>query len=309
MPETVIVFGAHGSGVAEVARELGRLGYTAPEPAAQQRIDDAVLQLIGTPDPGPPNAAPGWEHQPDLEPLRERAAALLGGLDGKRALAGERLSRTFPVWRPVLDGNLRFVICVCPPAETAALAGSPDHPGVSPWDWGESWLDATARALQQAGPDPRLVLFRDEVAGAARLAAFLDAPTPEDSAPAGRGATGAGWRLPAEAQAAYLLLRAAEDARRRPGGLVASEALEDAVADLWHAQRAAAATRAHRDDVRGRLDWTHDQLEQTQQAFAQTEAVLGQATHVMEVAAEEREQLRAALDEARGELARLRGER
>jgi hypothetical protein len=117
----VCVTGMHRSGTSVVTRLLVELGLYVGEdkdllaPAPDNRdgywerqdiveLNDELLRMLGGSAIEPPLLEPGWEQSTALDPLRERATALLGSWTAGQQLVGwkdPRTSLTLPFWRTV----------------------------------------------------------------------------------------------------------------------------------------------------------------------------------------------------------------
>jgi hypothetical protein len=284
MRTAVCVLGFHRSGTSMTTRLLNLLGvelggdllpanYDNPrgfwEPRWMVRFNDEILAAVDAGYMVPPRLDAPWGR---LQALRERAGALLDENLGEFdlfAVKDPRLCLTWPFWQPLVAervDEIRYVICLRSPAETAASMVKRDrYPGVTHAQWGDLWLDYTGRSLAAARDASRLIMFyddllrspRDEVC---RLADHVGLPWPEGEAAAELEAsidasmrhhaaslheTAGDDRLPAAARSAYVALRAAAVADRDVAG-----ALERTVEDLWRAQYASgerdAALTVHR---------------------------------------------------------------
>jgi O-antigen biosynthesis protein len=267
-PTAVCVLGFHRSGTSMATRLLNLLGVELGgdllppdvdnprgfwEPRWMVRLNDEILAAVDASYMRPPALDAPWG---DLRELRERAGALLDGNLSGAPLFGfkdPRLCLTWPFWKDLVAeraGEIRYVLCLRSPAETAASMVRRDrYPGVAHEDWGDLWLDYTGRALAATRGAPRLLVFYDDLvrggaAEARRLADHVGADWPEAELEAAIDAgmrhhaasltqTAADERLPAAARAAYVSLRAAATAGRE-----LAACLERTAEDLWRARRA-----------------------------------------------------------------------
>jgi hypothetical protein len=279
-PRTAVcVLGFHRSGTSMATRLLNLLGVELGgdllppdadnprgfwEPRWMVRLNDEVLAAVGASYMCPPALDAQWG---DLHELRERAGALLDENLGAPPLFGfkdPRLCLTWPFWRDLVAervDEIRYVICLRSPAETAASMVRRDrYPGVTHADWGDLWLEYTGRALAATRGVPRLLVFyndllRSGLDAAQQLAEHVGAPWPP-AAGALQGAIDAGMRhhtspltataadqrLPAAARSVYVSLRAAATAGRE-----LAACLERTAEDLWRERRAAGVLAAHRE--------------------------------------------------------------
>src|SRR5690242_6670293 len=162
-------------------------------------LNDAILSVFGGSFEHPPDLPPGWQNDPALDALKERARGLLSRYFGSARLWGfkdPRNSITQPFWRELVPG-MAAVLCIRAPEDVATSWQRHDR-GVNDLDWNEPlsvWLQYNAAALQGTSGAERLVVSQerflahpqDEVD---RLASFLtDLGAPPDAA-AVREATG-----------------------------------------------------------------------------------------------------------------------
>jgi hypothetical protein len=274
------VVGAHRSGTSLTTRVLIELGLAGGRPEhmlpADERdnpagywehsdviaINDAILAALGGESQRPPAPTDGWQRDPALRPLCERARELYeqrfaGG--ARWVWKDPRLSLTLPLWREVMPAQA-FVVCVRNPLEVSASLHA-RHPGVfTTRELVGTWLEYTVSALDATADRPRLVVLYDDYFDAPdwqldRLAAFLGG-VPAESLVAARRLVEASLRrnratahdlvrsdeVPSEATLLYLLLR---EAHRPPG--TQPTPLHDGFARELRARR---RERALRDDGR-----------------------------------------------------------
>lgn len=319
---TISVLGFHRSGTSLTARVLNLLGVDLGaqddllaagevdnprgywEPRWMNEINDELLATLGSSWWKPFPATPGWERDPRLDALRERAAATLEQKLGDVQLRGwkdPRTTLTLPFWRQLVPEQ-RYVVCVRNPIDAVASLQRRPEPTLPVLEWGELWLEYLARALVETTGRPRMVVFYDDFFSAEaerlveRLAEFAGVPLrPDDErrAPALAVAEGnlrrhatsarelaADPGVPAAARTAYLALRAVT----APGGdddaCAADErldrAIERVVPDLWWSLRSA------RDAART--------------AEAETAATALEGERALERASELADELRAEID-------------
>ncbi len=200
----VCVTGMHRSGTSFVAGALGRLGVSLGRPdrmlkpgpdnpkgyfeiKALQQLDDEILSQLGGAWDQPPVLDPGWEHDPSLAQLRERASAVLDdafGPDGARAPViawkDPRLSLLLPFWRTVTPIATTIVV-VRDPVEVAASLAVRGY-AVGAAQAASLWLRYVFAAI---AADPFHLLVRhtdmfDDLPGTMRrLAAHLGLPAPD----------------------------------------------------------------------------------------------------------------------------------
>ncbi|HEX3517719.1 MAG TPA: sulfotransferase [Solirubrobacteraceae bacterium] len=231
------------------------------EPRWMLELNDEILSKLGTDWWHPLTAPPGWERLPELDPLRERARALLEEKFGDEPVWGWKESRTtltLPFWRELLP-DVRYVICLRNPMDAISSFQRRPEPTQSTGAWGDLWLEYTARALVETRGHPSLLVFyedyfRDGPGQIARLASFLGLSQPETGDPSSRlfqeieqslrhhstspRELAVAWGIAPAARMLFLALRAAEDLRRqspptRAGGDGAiSEAIERLAPEL-----------------------------------------------------------------------------
>jgi len=265
----ICVLGMPRSGTSLITRVLNIMGValgpeqhmlepTASNPKGywEQReinaLNDAILSVFGGSFEHPPDLPPGWQHDPALDPLRTRAAALVTEYFADAPLWGfkdPRNSITHQFWRELVPG-MAAVLCVRAPEDVASSWQRHDR-GVHDLDWDELlgvWLHYNSAALQGTSGAPRVVVSHERFLAEPReelrrLAAFLTAigvpPNPSTVGEAARAVDGQlvhhhtdpleslrDERVPAATRALYemlLDLAAGEE----------SEALDTRAAELW----------------------------------------------------------------------------
>jgi hypothetical protein len=183
----ICVLGMGRSGTSLVARIVGLLGVTlgardrmlAPvegdnptgywEQSAVVELNEEILAYLGGAWDLPPALAPGWEHDPELDPFVERAQVVLREhFDGAK-LWGWKDPRTtilLPLWRRVV-GDLDAIVCVRDPISVARSLARRD-PERYPFDKSVAlWLHYSATALRQTKGTRRVIVFYDD---------WIDAP-------------------------------------------------------------------------------------------------------------------------------------
>ena len=86
------------------------------------RFNAELLQSAGGIWKDPPSLPPGWEADPRLDPVRERAREMLESTFGDAPLWGwkdPRSALTLPFWQALLP-DMRYVVCVRNPLDVAA---------------------------------------------------------------------------------------------------------------------------------------------------------------------------------------------
>ncbi len=131
------------------------------ENIAAGRINEAVLEALGGGwDYLPHDVKPGWENHPGLEPLREKARALISSFSGHEPWGWKdpRLCLTLPFWQPLLP-DYRVIICVRHPLD---IAGSlMRRNGLSRAFSLHLWHEHNQHVLEHTGPEQRLVTHYD----------------------------------------------------------------------------------------------------------------------------------------------------
>jgi hypothetical protein len=299
-------------------------GVTAPLQALDRHAREVLVRAGSDPD-GPFDVTPGWHADPGLDSLRAAIERELDGAagDGGWLLSDERIGPATPFWRPLLEARrqrVRWILCLRPPLACSKALLARDGNQQSPWTWGATWLDWTARALAGTRGAERLLLFENDVradpAGSLeRAQAFCGAPAHPVGAPvasASLGGLGAvepeddpadAWRLPVEARAAYALLRHADRAARDGAGPAVPATAAVLAQELAHAQRVDAALHAAFE----RSHPLEPALASAWEEISGARQLLEQMTEAMETAAFERDELLAELAEAKGQLERARG--
>jgi hypothetical protein len=126
------------------------------------RLNTELLRRLGGSWKAPPELRPGWEDDPALDDLRERAREFIAEdfADTPRwGFKDPRLSFTLPFWRPLLRDPV-FVICHRNPLDVAASVGKRD--GLALPDVLGLWTRTTADAIVHTQGAPRLLIGYDE---------------------------------------------------------------------------------------------------------------------------------------------------
>lgn len=296
------------------------------EPRWMIELNDEILARLGTVWQQPFAAEPGWQSQPLLDDLRERARELLEEKFGAAQLWGwkdPRTMLTLPFWQELVP-DARYVICIRNPADVISSFQRRPEPNLTLEAWGDLWTEFNARALRETRDHPRLVvfyedLFRDGLAEIERMASFLELPAPEGESsrralfeeiePQLRHHSTSPvelanmWGISPSARALFLSLRAGEQARRAE--LAAEDDVAEAVRrvapDLWYERRKLTAAQTAQEDLAA-------QLAALRTEYADAHAELGRARQQLD--AERAELQRAHAEQARlGEqLTQVRGE-
>jgi hypothetical protein len=306
-------------------------GYWEPQWMVQ--LNDEILAELDTvwwrPFPG----EPGWERREVFEPLRERARALLREKFGAAPLWGwkdPRTALTLPFWQELVP-DARYVICVRNPADAVSSIQRRPEPALPVGEWGDLWLEYTARAIRDTHGRHRLFVFyedffRNPHLELERIASFLGVEPPEldepDSPPLGeivqelRHHSTSALELAATSSIApaartlFLALRAARDMRGEdPHGDSGSEhvpeAFERVAPELWWERRSLTALRAAFAEAQQTVAAL--QLERHELAHASTQART-ECAELRTVLEREREQFQNELGSGRWELDRTREE-
>jgi hypothetical protein len=174
----VCVVGMHRSGTSLVARLVNLLGADLGEerdflaPAADNpagfwenrfvvQLNDELLSILGGSTVEPPLLPDGWEHQPELASVRDRARAVLSRSFTRAvpvaAWKDPRTSLTLPFWltvAPITDA----VICIRRPMEVARSLAARDGTGA---DWASHlWIRYVVAAFR--APVRKLVVRYDD---------------------------------------------------------------------------------------------------------------------------------------------------
>lgn len=191
----VCVLGMHRSGTSVTTRLLHLMGMhlgkeanlIPPMPSNPLghwenrlivELNDAILFTMGGTWHQPPRLDPGWESDPRLSPLFERARGVLQEEFGQERFWGwkdPRTCLTLPFWKRVTSG-LRCVLCIRHPMAVArSLEGRDRLPVEASL---ELWRVYCLSALEATGTEPLLTisyeaLLQSPVGQAQRLARFV----------------------------------------------------------------------------------------------------------------------------------------
>lgn len=231
------------------------------EPQWMVDLNDEILAALGTTWWQPFPGESGWESSPLLAPLRERAHSLFAEKLGGAPLSGwkdPRTTLTLPLWRAVVPHELLYVICLRNPVDAIASIQRRPEPTLPTQEWGELWLEYTARALRETTGRPRMLIFyedyfRDLDAQVAQLASLLDVPPDDERVGQAKalvesdlrhhqsssGELAATSGLTATVRSAYLALRTGEELRRdaNPERFQICDAIEHVIPDVWEHSR------------------------------------------------------------------------
>src|SRR3984885_12491719 len=138
MAQVVCILGMHRSGTSLIARLLNQLGVAlGPErliarPAADNQrgfwehpvfadINEAILTRLGGRWDHPPSCPDGWDADPRLEDLRDRARAAIAGFDGVPVWGWKDppTALVLPFWQSFLPEPVGYVICLRSPVDVA----------------------------------------------------------------------------------------------------------------------------------------------------------------------------------------------
>lgn len=201
----ICVLGMHRSGTSAVTGVLGELGVqlgpaghlmlaTADNPRGffehllLARLNDQILSALGGNWHEPPPLHNGWEGEPGLTDLRQRAQRVLQEDFGTASLWGwkdPRICLTLPFWRSLLPSP-RFVLCLRNPLDVARSLqvrnGFDIDKGIA------LWLTYTTCAIRHISGSPALLMAYEDIVNradveTARLAAFLDCQVPDADSP------------------------------------------------------------------------------------------------------------------------------
>lgn len=181
--QPLLVTGMHRSGTSLVMRVLEALGVDLgsaatlfpadaidnPDGYQEHRpiveIDDELLRLRGGHASEPPSPAAGWQGDPAIVPVAQRAAVVLRTTFSTEpwAFKDPRSALLIPFWKLVRP-DLRFVVCVRNPLEVAESMLRRGGP-YSCEHWLAAWVRHTAAAIEgSAGSERTFVLFDDLLA-------------------------------------------------------------------------------------------------------------------------------------------------
>lgn len=191
----ICVLGMHRSGTSLTARLLNLLGMSlghplnllppAPDNPAGfwengriVQINEEILARLGGTWDEPPALPRGWADGPDLQDLRERAAAVLAEEFGEERFWGwkdPRTCLTLPFWTRLVP-DARFVLCLRHPADVSLSLAARN--GLMAERSLFLWRLYNLHALRGVGSADLLVAefesyFRSPLAAVARLAAFV----------------------------------------------------------------------------------------------------------------------------------------
>jgi hypothetical protein len=149
------------------------------------RLNDAILKELGGSWDHPPRMdVAGWENEPNLQPLCERANKLVRRFDGREPWGWKdpRNCLTLPLWRKLLP-EMKVLICVRNPlavAESLRLRNS-----ISYADSFDLWLTYNRCVLAAAPVEYRLVThcetyLRDPCAELRRVLQWAGLPATAD---------------------------------------------------------------------------------------------------------------------------------
>jgi GT2 family glycosyltransferase len=197
-PRVVVVLGMARTGTSVTTRILNLLGMAVGEPEAllgaierinekgfyehyaMMRLNTALLRRFGGTWRDPPVLPAGWESDPEIDDLREQAAAIIANEFAGEPLWGfkdPRTCLTLPFWRPLI-GPAAFVICHRHPLEIAASLERRDE--LTAEQSVALWRRYTAGALAATAEDPRMIigyrnLLEDPMSACEDLATFVGA--------------------------------------------------------------------------------------------------------------------------------------
>ena len=197
-PNIVCVLGMHRSGTSLLTRILNLMGVSlGPEdtlgnprdgnPTGHWELDefmvlnDAILTAFGGRWDSPPIFPSGWESDPSLEAVKQRAQTFIQDTFGKTEMWGWKDPRnclTLPFWQQLLP-NMRYILCLRNPVDVAQSLADRDN---FPTEKSSSlWLRYVSSALAHSKGQPRLIIFYEDLMDnwlieLRRLAAFLGKP-------------------------------------------------------------------------------------------------------------------------------------
>jgi hypothetical protein len=149
------------------------------------RIDRKLLKHFGATWYEPPELEPGWEHDPQLEPLVGEAKMLVATFPPLSAWGWKepRSALFLPFWKEVIP-NMRFVICLRSPLEVARSLEERNR--ISIEKGASLWYRYTRDSLEDTNGCPRILTFFEDFFGAGfgeidRVIEFCGLQKPEAS--------------------------------------------------------------------------------------------------------------------------------
>jgi hypothetical protein len=179
--EVICILGMHRSGTSALSRVLNLIGVDlgandalTTEPVAANpkgywehheltAISDAILKRHGGNWDEPPQLSRGWEANPDLKDLREKAEQLIRDQFSQVQLWGWKDPRTcitLPFWQQLLP-RMRYIICLRNPVDVARSLVHRD--GLSAAKSSHLWTMYVSSALSYTEGKPRLVTFYEDL--------------------------------------------------------------------------------------------------------------------------------------------------
>jgi hypothetical protein len=137
-------------------------GYFELQPIID--INDSILAAFGGTWDRPPDLGPGFESDPRVAPLRERALGYLGRAFGDSpawVIKDPRLCHTLPFWRAITPGRHKYVLALRKPLEVAASLAKAN--GLSFQAAMAYWQLAVNAALRNSSGGERLMLFYEDI--------------------------------------------------------------------------------------------------------------------------------------------------
>ena len=196
--DIVCILGMHRSGTSLVTRMLNLIGvYLGPEhllleanfanPTGYWELDgfvsinDEILARFGGSWDEPPLLSPGWETDPVIDDLKERARRLIQDTFAKAKIWGWKDPRsciTLPFWQQLLP-DMRYIISLRSPLDVSRSLEQRDK--FSAEKSSDLWLTYVNYALEQSDGKPRLITFYEDLmddclSELRRLADFLGKP-------------------------------------------------------------------------------------------------------------------------------------
>jgi hypothetical protein len=177
----ICIIGMHRSGTSMVAQLLNLCGLNlgpedkllGPSPNNAMghfehtgflEIDDGLLKHFGGSWDNPPILNSGWEKDPSLRYLVEKAETLVETFADKAPWGWKEPRTTFllPFWQKLLP-DLRYIICIRNPLEVARSLEKRD--GMSMPAAAQLWSQYTREAIQNTEGRPRIITFYEDYFG------------------------------------------------------------------------------------------------------------------------------------------------
>jgi hypothetical protein len=177
MSKAVLVLGVHRSGTSFVANVLNELGAFVEndylkadkhnekgywESATLKEINTNVLTSTGFGEYKPPPLFDGWQHRPEISPLRDRARKFVERMNLHELWAAKdpAMTITLPFWSEVLPDDRSFIICVRNPLSVVNSMRTFWH--MDPHEGSYLWMAYNLSAIANTFGQKRLILFYED---------------------------------------------------------------------------------------------------------------------------------------------------